>query len=596
MVLLVRICFNCSSQLFKIVLCSSIQYDIDGTQTEIVTISGNLGDRWFGKQAEVPTLKRYRLVFEASVGNNKETGDIAIDDVDFRSGRCGHDLSCDFEGSQCLWENTQYGDYSDWLRLAGATSTWRTGPSVDHTTGTPQGYFIYFESNSATVGYSAWLLSPAFKYDDTTACFTFWYHMYGSTVGELNFIVIDEDTKEETYRWRLNGQQNPDQSTWLEGQFGVLAPSDGTTTTTPQTGQTLMIRVEAVLGYFLYGDIALDDLNVEAGTCKYKPEAADPSNQETINCDFDVNWCGWSNVPNAGPDDKLDWQRRRSGTPTRGTGPRVDHTTDSFQGHYLYFESSSGSPGFNALLRSVQISATPNGACFQFWLHMYGQTMGELEIYSESPDGYQERRWKQTGTLRDEWVYRQIDIVADYHYQLIFNAIRGVGDLGDIAIDDVFFDPTAGCPALEKCSFETDFCGWSQEKIQDDFDWSRSRGREHEDIPVDKTVGVDTGYYAWVNTTANPVNGDSAILFSPTYVLTSVPHCLRFFYYHDGIGALTIHSRRSGSYSNALWVAPPVGYKGWRFGSSTVTDLLLLRELLAPPLVLLWQSMKYESM
>ncbi|XP_041467542.1 MAM and LDL-receptor class A domain-containing protein 1-like [Lytechinus variegatus] len=110
--------------------------DIDGTQTELLTLVGNRGNKWFSTHAEVEALSRYRVVFEASVGNTKETGDIAIDDVDFRGGVCGHELSCTFESDLCLWENVAYGDSSDWQRISGLTVTSTTGPNVDHTTAT----------------------------------------------------------------------------------------------------------------------------------------------------------------------------------------------------------------------------------------------------------------------------------------------------------------------------------------------------------------------------------------------------------------------------------------------------------------------------
>lgn len=43
---------------------------------------------------------------------------------------------CDFESGMCTYDNTQTEDQFDWLRNAGATPSWRTGPSVDHTLGT----------------------------------------------------------------------------------------------------------------------------------------------------------------------------------------------------------------------------------------------------------------------------------------------------------------------------------------------------------------------------------------------------------------------------------------------------------------------------
>lgn len=39
----------------------------------------------------------------------------------------------------CTYDNTPDEDQFDWLRNAGATSSWQTGPSVDHTLGTALG-------------------------------------------------------------------------------------------------------------------------------------------------------------------------------------------------------------------------------------------------------------------------------------------------------------------------------------------------------------------------------------------------------------------------------------------------------------------------
>ena len=39
----------------------------------------------------------------------------------------------------CTYTNTQAEDQFDWLRNAGTTPSWQTGPKVDHTLGTPLG-------------------------------------------------------------------------------------------------------------------------------------------------------------------------------------------------------------------------------------------------------------------------------------------------------------------------------------------------------------------------------------------------------------------------------------------------------------------------
>lgn len=51
--------------------------------------------------------------------------------------------SCNFEDGYCTWENSEHTDDFDWMRAAGETMSADTGPSVDHTLGTPHGLLYY---------------------------------------------------------------------------------------------------------------------------------------------------------------------------------------------------------------------------------------------------------------------------------------------------------------------------------------------------------------------------------------------------------------------------------------------------------------------
>ena len=100
-----------------------------------------------------------QVVFEGVRGRGV-SGDIAIDDITFATTRCSVVPSlavpptpppttpppvinnCTFEGGFCSWKNLR-GDNFDWTRSRGATSSWRTGPTTDHTLGTRAGRLSY---------------------------------------------------------------------------------------------------------------------------------------------------------------------------------------------------------------------------------------------------------------------------------------------------------------------------------------------------------------------------------------------------------------------------------------------------------------------
>ena len=70
--------------------------------------------------------------------------------------------NCTFEKNQCGWVNTVKDNF-DWQRKQGRTPSFGTGPSVDHTTGTNLGYYMYIETSFGSVGDRARLVSPQFQ-------------------------------------------------------------------------------------------------------------------------------------------------------------------------------------------------------------------------------------------------------------------------------------------------------------------------------------------------------------------------------------------------------------------------------------------------
>lgn len=76
-----------------------------------------------------------------------EFRDAAIDDVEIENGPCFAEGSCNFEDDYCGFHNTREGDDFDWERGKGRIY-FSTGPGVDHTTQTTQGYYIFINPQS----------------------------------------------------------------------------------------------------------------------------------------------------------------------------------------------------------------------------------------------------------------------------------------------------------------------------------------------------------------------------------------------------------------------------------------------------------------
>lgn len=78
--------------------------------------------------------------------------------------------------------------------------------------------------------------------------------------------------------------------------------------------------IEAIVGQSDAGDIAIDDIKIQEGDCP--PPGS---------CNFEVDTCSYYNIEGYGMDD-FDWLRSAGGTVVAGTGPAVDHTSDSDAG------------------------------------------------------------------------------------------------------------------------------------------------------------------------------------------------------------------------------------------------------------------------
>uniref|UniRef100_A0A4W5MF35 MAM domain containing glycosylphosphatidylinositol anchor 1 n=1 Tax=Hucho hucho TaxID=62062 RepID=A0A4W5MF35_9TELE len=166
-------------------------------------------------------------------------------------------------------------------------------------------------------------------------------------------------------------------------------------------------------------------------------------------CGFeDERICGFSQDRS----DKFDWTRQNHLTqnPKRSsnTGPEMDRSGNK-EGYYMYIEASRPRvAGDNARLLSPLYNVTaargPKGSgrlpyCVSFFYHMKGKHIGSLNVWLrvKSIASVGDRVWTLDGNQGPDWIQANINVNPSGPFQVMFEAIRGSGYEGDIAIDDV---------------------------------------------------------------------------------------------------------------------------------------------------------------
>ncbi|XP_071956932.1 MAM and LDL-receptor class A domain-containing protein 1-like [Antedon mediterranea] len=426
---------------------------ITNVYTDFFEVNSYNDNAWRFAQTTIKVGHAYNVVIEGEVGSNYQ-GDIAVDDVSIVPGTCGRRGFCDFEIDKCGWINEPTLDSFDWLRNAGSTPSAYTGPTIDHTSGTSFGYYMFVEMSSGNLGVGSNAMFVSEHLPSTNdACLYFWYHMYGQGTGDLN-VYIKDDQGNMRIIWTLFGDQG---DKWFQGISNLVSSTE------------FQIVFEATYGTTYTGDIALDDIDIEAVGCPGQGIQTTLAPALPMNCQFETGLCNYKQLN----DDEFNWTRNKGSTSSTDTGPSTDHTLGT--GYYIYVEASSPRvAGDRArIMTPKQNPTTAITMCVQFWYHMYGPHVDRLNVYLRSGSNDQ-LVFTKFGTQGNVWHKAEKSIDSDDMWSLIFEGKIGVSYAGDIAIDDVA-QFTGPCTAIRECDFELDFCEWTQEK-SDDFDWSRGKG------------------------------------------------------------------------------------------------------------------------
>ncbi|TKS79616.1 LDL-receptor class A domain-containing protein 2 Skeletal organic matrix MAM and [Collichthys lucidus] len=379
----------------------------DGDERDLLEISRTQTDGWENATAFIGNQPGgYKLQFSYR-RSFLDTKDIMLDDISFDY--CGDgevpagsdQLSCDFEKDTCSW----YHDYTAsllWERSDGKYY----GP-------TGNGYYMRISAKHSLNTSSAARLISFPRPAGQVICVSFFYHIFGNSIGSLKFIA-KRSGEAETVVWMRSGTQG---NKW---RFADL---------TFESDKPIQFIIEAVVGG-IQGSIAIDDITVsssETGPC--------PAERE---CTFQGSLCGLTPDPSA----SFAWSRiTGTSQPANSSGPATDHTLGTELGYYLsahLWSHPVGSRG--AIMTAVMEPTAPDGECLMFWYYMEGNEVGELSVYLQTTENsHSAPLWSRKGDQGRHWRHGRVTLLSSNSpYQVIFEAVVGDGPRRDIAIDDLF--------------------------------------------------------------------------------------------------------------------------------------------------------------
>ncbi|XP_051872139.1 MAM and LDL-receptor class A domain-containing protein 1 [Pristis pectinata] len=468
-------------------------------------------------------------------------------------------------------------------------------PSMDHTTGTERGWYLYADSSNGKFGHSADLFTPEISLTGPKCKLVFWYHMSGVTIGSLQvFIKFGNMTQ---LLWSQSGSQG---NHWRRGEIFLGVQSH------------FQVFLRAKRGVSYMGDITVDDVSFENCAallipdkqcnsdeysctngycipkdqlCDFTNDCADHSDEHPVicssnlgRCDFEFDLCSWRQWR----DDNFDWTLKQGIIPTLGTSPATDHTLRNPAGHYIYIESPFPQlPGHVARISGPPISKRSKGCKIIFYYHMAGDINGSLIVYLQTLSGHRTSLLNLTGDQGHYWQRAEIALRADEDYEIMLEGWVGKGSKGVISLDDITFTkectssntafqkkptphpPTGSCPPnylacqngkcyqMEQscdflddcgdntdekecgtsCTFEDGQCGWKN-SLADNFDWILGQGSFQGLRPAnDRSLGNEKGHFLYLEAIPGGLRGDKVHLRSSVWKESSAKCTLSFWYF-----------------------------------------------------------------
>ncbi|XP_078483559.1 MAM and LDL-receptor class A domain-containing protein 1-like isoform X2 [Ciona intestinalis] len=491
-------------------------------------LDGEQGPNWFLARVDVPSIYDYKIVFHA-VGGNDYYGDIAIDDVTIIPNACPIPMTCDFETDLCDWTNVKWNDKFDWIEGRGIDGL---GPQIDHM-GSNQGYYLYVQyHNKMKAQDTAELWGQIINLSDgKPRCLRFWINIAGNNAGALRVIQRLANGKNYT-QWIYSSDTS---NTWINAAVPIDTSS-----------QFKIVFQASMLGGS--GHIAIDDIGWTSGTCAVYPTEAAPPPPTTepsvpVNCTFEVNQCGWNDDDTA----DITWIRHSGSTTSSVTGPSSGY---GGTGYYMYVESSSPTKTGDVarLLSSKQDAGSLDPKCLVFYYHMYGSTMGTMNVYIKYGSTLPTKPiWTNSGDAGNAWIYSAINFTPESNFQVAFEGVVGSSYTSDMAIDEIsLYDGNCQPPTFPDtyiCTFESDCQYTTQSTTSYKWNFVSGASSSGETGPnSDHTYKTSSGKYALAKGSSGTTAKQTTSLNTPVYNIAGSNVCVDFYYtmYGKDVGTLTV--------------------------------------------------------
>jgi hypothetical protein len=174
----------------------------------------------------------------------------------------------------------------------------------------------------------------------------------------------------------------------------------------------------------------------------------------------------WSVFPSSV--EQYRWRTGVDTTLTSQTGPLADY---SDTGNYVYTEASNGFRGEVTRLQTPVLNVSAlNQPLLEFWYHFFGDDIDKFYIETRSNG-----KWivldsivgSQQTLEPDPWLRKRYELTASNTTAIQFKAVRGNGQRGDLAIDEVSVYESPGClepdyPILISSTNDSATISWSQ--------------------------------------------------------------------------------------------------------------------------------------